>query len=95
MNLKIVWLVVVGGCAVGFGSGLIVGRQYPAHHYERFGTTSYLLDPTTGKVCDPMFKATSPSVYDQQAATAGPFPPPPPGFTIVQIKDAYPPACGK
>ena len=77
-----------------FGSGLLVGRQFPAHHYEKFGTTAYLIDIATGKVCDPMFKATGPSIYDQQVV-AGSFPPPPPGFTIVPIKDANPPACGK
>ena len=82
-------------CAIGFGGGLLVGRQFPAHHYERFATTSYLLDPSSGKVCDPMFKTTAPSVYEQQGVSPGSFPAPPPGFTIVPIKDAYPPACDK
>jgi len=42
--------VILGAGVVGFGSGLLVGRQFPAHRYEKFGNTSYLLDPTTGKV---------------------------------------------
>jgi hypothetical protein len=46
-------VLISGACIVGFGSGLLVGRQFPAHHYERFGNSSYLLDPATGKVCDP------------------------------------------
>ena len=29
--------IVAIACTVGFGSGLLVGRQFPAHHYERFG----------------------------------------------------------
>lgn len=47
-------ILLAGGCVVvGFGLGLLTGRQFPAHHYEKFGSTSYLLDPTSGKVCDP------------------------------------------
>lgn len=47
-------ILLAGACIVaGFGSGLLVGRQFPPHHYEKFGNTSYLLDPTTGKVCNP------------------------------------------
>jgi hypothetical protein len=45
--------LISGACIIGFGSGLLVGRQFPAHHYERFGNSSYLLDPSTGRVCDP------------------------------------------
>jgi hypothetical protein len=50
------WLMVVAlvGClAIGFGSGLLVGRQFPAHHFERFGSSSYLLESTTGTLCNP------------------------------------------
>jgi hypothetical protein len=45
-------MLISGAVAAGFGSGLLIGRQFPAHHYERFGETRYLLDSTTGKVCD-------------------------------------------
>ena len=34
-----------------FCSGLLVGRQFPAHHYERFGESAYLYDTATGRVC--------------------------------------------
>ena len=81
--------------AVGFGCGFLTGRHFPIRHYEKFGATSYLLDPSTGKVCDPIFKATAPSVYEQQGVAPGSFPAPPPGFTIVPIKDTYPPSCGE
>jgi len=77
-----------------FGSGWLLGRRMPAHRYERFGT-SYLLDPTNGKVCDPMFKATEPSIYEKQGVLPGSFPAPPPGFTIIPIKEAYPPPCSQ
>jgi hypothetical protein len=39
-------------CMAGFGSGILVGRQFPAHHYVQYGNTPYLLDSATGKVCD-------------------------------------------
>jgi hypothetical protein len=47
-------VLISGACIVGFGSGLLVGRQFPAHHFERFGNSSYLLDTSTGKICDPL-----------------------------------------
>ena len=34
-----------------FCSGLLVGRQFPAHHYERFGESAYLYDTATGRIC--------------------------------------------
>ena len=86
--------IIAGALAVClFGGGFLLGRALPAHRFERFGNTSYLLDPASGKVCDPLFKATEPSIYEQQGVAPGMFPAPPPGFTIVRIKDAYPPAC--
>ena len=36
---------------VAFGSGFLTGRLFPAHHYERFGTSSDLFDTATGHVC--------------------------------------------
>jgi len=47
-------VLISGACIVGFGSGLLVGRQFPAHHFERFGNSSYLLDTSSGKICDPL-----------------------------------------
>ena len=63
--------LIVFSCAVGFGSGLLVGRQFPAHRFEKFGETRYLLDPTAGKLCDPFKDPKSPNPIDQ-ALTAPP-----------------------
>ena len=46
--------IVFCACGLGFASGVLIGRQFPAHRYERFGESWYLLDPTTGKVCNPL-----------------------------------------
>ena len=32
--------------------GFFLGRAFPAHHYERFGNGPFLLDTSTGTVCD-------------------------------------------
>jgi hypothetical protein len=45
--------IVVLACASGFGSGLLVGRKFPAHTFQKFGETKYVFDPITGNVCDP------------------------------------------
>ena len=45
-------LLVSISFVIVFGSGLLVGRQFPAHHYERYGNSTYLLDSATGKVCE-------------------------------------------
>ena len=45
--------VALVACGVGFGSGVFVGRQFPAKHFERFGESRFLLNPSTGKICDP------------------------------------------
>jgi hypothetical protein len=54
-----VWIVALIGClGIGFGSGLLIGRQFPAHHYERFGSSSYLFEVSTGKLCNPLPEST-------------------------------------
>lgn len=37
-----------------FASGFVLGRQFPAHHYEMAMSTNpyFVLDATTGRVCD-------------------------------------------
>jgi hypothetical protein len=96
-------LLVSGAVAIGFGSGLIVGRQFPVHRFERFGETVYLLDPATGKVCNP-FKDpnASTNLIDQGlAGNQDPFAPygghavDANGFPIAKPASNYPPACGK
>jgi hypothetical protein len=39
-------------CAVGFGSGLLVGRHFPVHHFQKMESSHYLYDTSTGYVCD-------------------------------------------
>jgi hypothetical protein len=52
--MKILIVVSAATLLVGFGSGFLAGRAFPAHHYQRFGETQYLLDSSTGRVCDPL-----------------------------------------
>jgi hypothetical protein len=68
-------LIVSVACGAGFGSGLLIGRQYPAHHFVRFGNSSYLLDPTTGKVCNP-FKSPkeTANIIDRASGASNPAP---------------------
>lgn len=50
---KLFWVFSGAFCAVLlFGSGLLVGRQFPAHHYEKIPESPYLFDSSTGHVCD-------------------------------------------
>jgi hypothetical protein len=35
-----------------FAGGFLVGRQFPAHHYEKFNN-GFMVDQTTGVVCNP------------------------------------------
>jgi hypothetical protein len=95
-------LMVSGACVAGLGSGFLVGRQFPARSFQKYGDTRYLLDPIAGKLCDP-FK----NPKEVPFATYGgkQIPTPPPGFVIEGTQDAngtvkpiesdYPPACGK
>jgi hypothetical protein len=34
-----------------FGAGILIGRQFPAHHYEKLPESPYLMDTTSGKIC--------------------------------------------
>jgi hypothetical protein len=88
---QLVWSFL-GGLILALGAGLLIGRQFPVRRFERFGESHYLVEPATGKVCDP-FKdpneSTNPidRVWDSSAPKNAE------GFQIV--KPAYPPACGK
>lgn len=67
----IVWIAgaTLSG-AIVFGAGLLVGRQFPAHHYEELGATSKLFDSTTGHVCEAN-PDTAPSSGTYSAAQLG------------------------
>jgi hypothetical protein len=46
------WLpVIVLAALCLFGTGFLLGRQNPAHHFERLGSRD-LFDTTTGHVCN-------------------------------------------
>jgi hypothetical protein len=57
---------------LAFSGGLLVGRQYPAHHYERFGASALLLDTSSGRVCDPFLKS-QPSVKAADPQSSDPW----------------------
>jgi hypothetical protein len=63
MEIKKKWVLIACGVSIiSFGAGLLVGRQFPAHHYIRFAESRYLLDTSTGKVCDPL---KNPNLIDE------------------------------
>ena len=51
---------------VGFGSGILVGRQFPAHHFEKMENSHYLYDTSTGHVCDFWPTKAEPSGVSEQ-----------------------------
>lgn len=85
-------VLLVGVCGVGFASGVLVGRQHPRHHFQPMGETKFVLDSTTGRVCNPFQDpSVSTNVFDHA------FDPPPKdanGFPLA-LPPSYPPACGK
>jgi hypothetical protein len=88
-------VLISGACIVGFGSGLLVGRQYPAHHFEQYGNSSYLLDTSTGKLCDP-FSDNSDKRASWSVALAPETSKPTPDLkNIFDSKPSGPPACEK
>jgi len=60
-------------CAVVlFGSGLLVGRQFPAHHFEKLPQSTYLLDSSSGHICDLLaLKALSPDSSQLSTSNQG------------------------
>ena len=45
-------LLAIGGIVLVL-AGFALGRAYPAHDYHQIGTSSYLFDTHTGKLCAP------------------------------------------
>lgn len=86
-------VIVLGATSLGFGSGLLVGRRFPAHSFQRFGDSRYLLDPATGKVCDP-FKDPKEDPFAKYAVDPN-APKDANGFPLVKPASNYPPPCGK
>jgi hypothetical protein len=61
--------LVAIACGVGFGAGLLVGRHFPAHSYQKFGDTRFLLNTASGQLCDP-FKDPNEDPYAKYAVKA-------------------------
>lgn len=84
--------IVFCACGLGFAFGVLIGRQFPAHHFERFGESGfYLLDSTTGRVCNPL-KApkASTNLFDQLVSSQSPAPQKDAnGFPIVSKSDPF------
>jgi hypothetical protein len=86
----LIWARILGATGF-FAFGFVAGRQLPTRHFEKFGDTRYLLEPATGRVCDP-FKDPKENPFPQFAVD------PATGKTPAETsgtKPTYPPACGK
>lgn len=89
--------IVLLACGVGFGSGLLLGRRFPSRNFQKFGESRFVLDSTTGKVCDP-FKdpKESSNIFDHAFDHTDTVPKNPVDQSLSDIwKTPYPPACGK
>lgn len=53
MSRKIQIAIAILLSAFFLGVGFLTGRQFPAHHFKRFGNTFLVLDTTTGQICFP------------------------------------------
>lgn len=62
-------------------AGFFMGREFPKHNYERFGTGPFMYDRSTGRLCDP--RPPSAAEQDKQLAARG----------IIDSNDKNPP-CG-
>jgi len=92
LNGKIGIAIVVLVFALGFGSGFLIGHQHPAHSFQRFGESHFVLDTTSGLVCDP-FKDPKGNPIDQALESANQ--PPTPNIFDKPAQSNYPPSCGK
>jgi hypothetical protein len=89
-------LVAVGIISLvsGFGCGVLAGRLFPVHHFERYGESRYLVDSATGKVCDPM-RDPKANALDEALTTPQANSKSDPFAAYVVQPVFTPPACGK
>lgn len=94
---KDVWLAalaVLFALGNGFGAGLLIGRQFPARHYEKLNqSTSYLFDVNTGQICNPVQYPTA--TYDANGLEIVKPADPMAAYRAMAAGPAYPPPCGK
>jgi hypothetical protein len=70
---KTFWILSGVFCAVLlFGSGLLVGRQFPAHHYEKIPESPFLFDSSTGHVCDTLILEVEKQEAERQVPQTAP-----------------------
>lgn len=71
MKTHLFW---IAAAVVALGFGFLAGRQFPAHHYQKYGETRFLLDTSTGALCDPVPPPKSPTAdqIDQLLTTTVP-----------------------
>ncbi len=71
---------------VAASGGFLLGRSFPAHHYEPWKNSNLLYDTATGKVCNPLKSsqqaaaraklgghADAPDLSEDQKPTGNPF----------------------
>jgi hypothetical protein len=51
MKNVLVYTVIGFASILLFGAGVLVGRNFPIHNFEKLPNSSYLLDSSTGKIC--------------------------------------------
>ena len=87
------WIIASMVAVLLFGSGFLVGREFPVHHYERFGNGFLLYDTSTGRVCTTARCAEVNFLEQGMQGGAAPQAAPPPGFTLDPPKPY--PRCGE
>jgi len=41
-------------CVLVFAAGFFIGHEFPARHYDKYGSGPLLVDSSTGKICNPL-----------------------------------------
>ena len=96
MKISVLIASGTGLFLLSFGSGLLVGRQFPSRRFERFGESHYLMEPATGKVCDPFKDPKETGNPFAHAFDPNTTPKNPIDQTVGDVwKTPYPPPCGE
>ncbi len=96
-------------CVLVFGAGFLLGRKFPARHYDKYGSGPLLVNSSTGKICNPLKSAqeaarnardkSDAAIFGQQPAQKSdtPLPPITPFSTVSELTDpiTYVPLCGE
>jgi uncharacterized membrane protein len=87
-----IWLQIIAGVFLILAILLSFGpADQSTHHFERFGNTMYVLDTSTGMVCDPLNADETTNPIDRALAAKDAN-----GFPIMRpAPPPQPPACSK